>query len=72
MAMSIAILSDLIKAEIESSMTVDDETELQKLTDAIADGVVSHIQGAATVTGTTATGTPGGPLPIALPAGSIL
>ena len=55
MPLSIPVLSDLIKAEIESSTIVDDATELQKLTDAIATGVVNHLVAAA-VTSTTIPG----------------
>lgn len=49
MTMSKGVLSDLIKTEIENSTVVDDETELQKLTDAIAEGVVTHIKNDAEV-----------------------
>lgn len=58
MTMSKSVLSDLIKTEIEAVTTVDDPAELQKLTDAIAEGVVTHISTDAVVlvTGVTSGG----------------
>lgn len=70
MALSASVLSALIKSNFEASFTVDDATELEKMTDAIAQGIVDHFTAAATVSsaGATGAGPAGGPLPIiALP-----
>ncbi len=48
--LSIGVLSDLIKAEIAATSTVTDDAELEKLTMAIATGVVNHFTADAVVT----------------------
>lgn len=66
MALSINVLSDLIKTELEGSVSVNDPAELEKLTNAIATGVVNHITSSAEVTvdyvtGVTSGGATSGP-----------
>ena len=64
MPLDSSVLAGLIKTNIQASFLTLDETELQKLADAIAEAVVNHITGAAVVTvngvtagGASATGT---------------
>ena len=73
MAMVESVMSDIIKTQMILNFTVVDETELAKLTDAIAKGVVTHIVAAAAVStsGLTGTGPAGGPLPLAAVPGTI-
>ncbi len=57
MAMSKAVLSDDMKAKLIAAFGApEDEAELQKMTDAIAEAVINHITGSGvvTVTGVTA------------------
>ena len=63
MALSATVLSGLIKANIDSMLRPDQSGQTQKLADAIAQAVVTHITSAAVVVPTLMIAPPtGGPV----------
>lgn len=71
MAATKPVIKAALIARLNAFETPIDSDRQDDFADAMADWIVSDVLPLLQVTGATGTGTPGGPLPIAIPAGGV-
>lgn len=71
MAATKPVIKAALIARLNAFETPIDSARQDDYADAMADWIITDVLPLLTVTGATGTGTPGGPLPILLPGGSV-